>query len=112
MIARIVAFAACFLAPGAACAETVYKYRRPDGRTLYSNRLEPGLELIETFEYRFSAPAPPSTAAPAAAGGPMGTQRGGRRNAEYFERTGALEEDLRSARARFDAAMRRYNELR
>ena len=58
MRARIAALLACLLCAGAAAAETVYKYRFPDGRTVYSNRLEPGLELIETFEYRFAPPAP------------------------------------------------------
>lgn len=52
------ALAASLLACGTAAADTVYKYRRPDGRTVYSNRLEPGLELIESFEYRFAPPAP------------------------------------------------------
>jgi len=55
------ALAAMLLAAGTAAADTVYKYRRPDGRTVYSNRLEPGLELIESFEYRFG-PAKPALA--------------------------------------------------
>ena len=58
MPARIAALIACLLLASAAAAETVYKYRRADGRTVYSNRLVPGLELIETFEYRFAEPAP------------------------------------------------------
>ena len=41
------------LFPAAAAAETVYKYRQPDGKMIYSNRLIPGAELVETFEYRF-----------------------------------------------------------
>jgi len=55
---------ACLLLASAAAAETIYKYRAADGRTTYSNRLIPGAELIETFDYRFAAPA---AAAPAEA---------------------------------------------
>jgi len=58
MPGRIALLLACFLLIAAAEADTVYKYRRPDGRTIYSNKLEPGLELIETFEYKFSDPVP------------------------------------------------------
>ena len=57
MLVRIVALLACLLFSASAAAETIYKYRHADGRTVYSNRLEPGLELIETFEYRIPAPA-------------------------------------------------------
>ena len=57
MRVRIVALLACLLLSASAAAETIYKYRHADGRTVYSNRLEPGLELIETFEYRIPAPA-------------------------------------------------------
>jgi hypothetical protein len=53
-----VCVSACLLLVAAAEAETFYKYRRPDGRTVYSNKPEPGLELIETFEYKFANPAP------------------------------------------------------
>ncbi len=37
--------------------ETIYKYRQPDGRTVYSNRVIPGATLLETFEHEFSPPA-------------------------------------------------------
>jgi len=47
---------ACLMFASAAAAETIYKYRRADGRVTYSNRLVPGLELIETFEYKIDAP--------------------------------------------------------
>ncbi len=57
MPVRIAALLACLFFAASAAAETVYKYRHADGRTAYSNRLEPGLELIETFEYRISGPA-------------------------------------------------------
>jgi hypothetical protein len=57
MLARIAALLACLLLSAAAAAETIYKFRHADGRTVYSNRLEPGLELIETFEYKIPAPA-------------------------------------------------------
>ena len=57
MPVRIAALLACLFFAASAAAETVYKYRHADGRTVYSNRLEPGLELIETFEYRISGPA-------------------------------------------------------
>jgi hypothetical protein len=58
MFGRTAALLACLVLVAAAEADTVYKYRRPDGRTIYSNKLEPGLELIETFEYKFADPAP------------------------------------------------------
>jgi len=181
MPGRIAALLACLLLVAAAEADTVYKYRRPDGRTIYSNKLEPGLELIETFEYKFSGPAPARSsaaqsdaegearitkrldglqsawtevqdarrelalaeerlraggevqegdrigvvtgAAPPAVGGVPntgrpatgGTMRGAARSRaapEYTERVEALESDVKAARARLDAALRRYNELR
>jgi hypothetical protein len=56
MVLRIAVPLALLLFASAAAAETVYKYRRVDGRVVYSNRLVPGLELIETFEYKFDAP--------------------------------------------------------
>ena len=59
-IAIILVFFVDLLLTPPAAAETVYKYRRADGRVTYSNRLVPGLELIETFEYKFDAPAPAS----------------------------------------------------
>jgi len=52
------------------------------------------------------APAPP------AAGGPIGTRRGGERSPEYYERQQKLEADVADARARLDRAIRRYNALR
>lgn len=58
-----------------------------------------------------AAGGPSPTAAPAA-GGPMGTRRGGGRNADYRDRMGALEAAVQSARARLDAALRNYNQLR
>jgi hypothetical protein len=57
------ALAAGVLLAAPAAAETIYKYRRPGGKTEYSNRLIPGRELIETFEYKFAEPAPPSPGA-------------------------------------------------
>ena len=54
---RIAALLAWLLHCAFAAAETIYKYRHADGSTVYSNRLEPGLELIETLEYRHSEPA-------------------------------------------------------
>ena len=41
----------------AVAGETIYKYRQPDGRTVYSNRVIPGATLLETFEHEFSPPA-------------------------------------------------------
>lgn len=52
-----VAMIACALA---AHAQTIYKYRRAEGQTLYSSQPLQGLELIEVFEYR----APPPAASP------------------------------------------------
>lgn len=168
-----------------AAAETVYKYRNPDGTMTYSNRMLRNAELVETFEYNFPAaarPAPagkpsnagaavdermkahlaaldrawfevqdatkalagaearlaagdapldgestslgtaPAPVAPAvggtgpatapAAGGPMGTARGGGRNAEYFERQAMLELNVARARTRLDRALSNYNQLR
>jgi hypothetical protein len=57
MTNRCVAFLAGVLLASAAAGETIYKYRAADGRMTYSNRLLPGAELIETFDYRFAAPA-------------------------------------------------------
>ena len=54
----------------------------------------------------------PAPAASPAVGGPMGTQRGGGRNAEYFERKAVLDADVFKARARLDAALKAYNQLR
>ena len=174
------ALIACLLFASAAAADTVYKYRRPDGRTIYSNRLEPGLELIETFDYKFAGPAPSppgstrATAeeevrirkqldalqaawtevqdatqalaaaeerlgkgpelqdgdrvgvasgiappgaggvpagAPPAIGGPMSGHRG-RPSPEYLAKVAELERDVSFARARLDAALHRYNQLR
>jgi hypothetical protein len=177
MPGRIALLLAIVLPIAAAEADTVYKYRRSDGRTIYSNKLEPGLELIETLEYRFAEPAPArpgaaqgearitrrlddlqaawtevqesraalaqaeerlragsveqegdrigvvTGAAPPAVGGVPrtgrpavgGTMRGATRSRaspEYVARVEALEADLAAARARLDAALRRYNELR
>ena len=181
MSGRIALLLACLLLVSAAEADTVYKYRRADGRMTYSNKLEPGLELIETFEYKFSDPAPArpgaaqsdaegearitkrlddlqaswaevqdartglaqaeerlragsemqegdrtgvvtGAARPAVGGVPRtgppatgGTMRGASRNRpspEYVARVEALEADVAVARARLDAALRRYNELR
>ena len=174
---------ACGLALAfAAGAETIYKYRGADGRTLYSNRPIPGAKLIESYEHEASAPAPhrdpskyeaeaesrikervaaldkawsevqdsgkalaaaqaslaagaapaegelrglgtpadsappavggPSAAVPPAVGGRMGSGRGGGVSPEYRERVKALEAAVKAARARNEAAWRRYNELR
>jgi hypothetical protein len=181
MPGRIAALVTCLLLVAAAEADTVYKYRRSDGRTIYSNKLEPGLELIETFEYKFADPPPARSgaaqrdaegearitkrledlqlawtevqdarralalaeerlragsveqegdrigivtgAAPRAVGGVPktprpavgGTMRGAvrsRPSPEYLAAIEALEADVAAARARLDAALRRYNELR
>jgi uncharacterized protein DUF4124 len=55
---RITLAASCLALAFSAAAETIYKYRGPDGRTLYSNRLIPGAKLIESYEHAASAPAP------------------------------------------------------
>ena len=55
-----IALLACALA---APAQTIYKYRSSDGRTVYSSERLPGQELIETFEYRFAPPAAPRSGA-------------------------------------------------
>jgi len=187
----------CLLLSSAAAAETIYKYRLPNGQMTYSNRLLRDAELIETFDYRFAPPAAPDRSAPKAAakadenmkvhlarldkawaevqaatralaiaearqaaasdaplpgetgafagppaaalpppavggpqplaapaaggpapaaspavGGPMGTQRGGRRNGEYLQRMAVLDADVFDARARLDAALKAYNQLR
>lgn len=48
-------------------AQTIYKYRRADGQTLYSSQPLQGLELIEVFEYRAQPPAASSQPATAQA---------------------------------------------
>ena len=50
------------LAPAVAAAETVYKYQRPDGSTLYSDVPLRGAKLIGRFEL---VPVPPAKARPA-----------------------------------------------
>ena len=40
-------------------AQTIYKYRRSDGQTVYSSERLPGLELVDSFEHRPSAKAAP-----------------------------------------------------
>jgi hypothetical protein len=175
MFARMALLVACLVFAAAAAAETVYKYRRADGRTLYSNRLIQGLELIETFEYRFEPPPAAAAGSEEAAarraeisrrierrladlqqgwdevqeaqkalaaaeeklgagaepleeerfimrgpmapkspavGGPKGQRLGGGVRQEYFERQQKLQADVDAARARLDAALRRYNQLR
>ena len=57
MISRCHVFAALLLLAPAVAAETIYKYRRADGRVIYSNRPMPGVELIEAFDYKFDKPA-------------------------------------------------------
>lgn len=179
MTARIPVLALLLLLAPAVAAETVYKYRRADGKTVYSNRPVRGLELIETFEYKPASPAPPNAAAaksdaegeariqkylqelqsawtevqeatralaraearlrtgvepqpgeregvssggapaaggvpppaPPAVGGAMSGRRG-RASPEYVARIQALESEVQAARARLDAALRRYNQLR
>jgi hypothetical protein len=159
------------LLASAAGAEMIYKYRLPDGQTIYSNRTIPGVELIDAFEYKFAEPAPaskdatknaaeaearikaqldalqaawtevqdstrelaaaeerlragaepregdwqslwsPAKPAPPAVGGPQSGRRG-RASPEYAARLQALEAEVNAARARLDAALRRYNDLR
>lgn len=55
---RIVLLACCLALASAAAAETIYKYRGADGRTIYSNSPIPGAKLIESYEHEASAPAP------------------------------------------------------
>lgn len=43
---------------GEVAGDTIYKYRRADGRTIYSNVPPADGVLLETFEYRFPEPAP------------------------------------------------------
>ena len=51
-------------------------------------------------------------AAAQAVGGPMGTRRGGGRNADFFQRQAVLEADVAKARTRLDRALSDYNQLR
>ena len=60
---RACTLVACLLLAATAAAETIYKYRRADGRTTYSNRPVRGLELIETFDYKFAEPGRASAGA-------------------------------------------------
>ena len=48
---------ALLLLATAVAGETIYKYRQPDGRTVYSSRVIPGATLLETFEHEFPPPA-------------------------------------------------------
>jgi hypothetical protein len=64
MVLRLVTLLAMALLAATAAGETVYKYRQSDGRMVYSNRPLQGAELVESFEYRFTAPpAAPGEAA-------------------------------------------------
>jgi len=54
LLAGLIAFSLC---AGEAAGDTIYKYRQPDGRMVYSNRPLPDGVLLETFEYRFPEPA-------------------------------------------------------
>ena len=54
----------------------------------------------------------PLPAVPPAVGGRMGSGRGGGVSPEYQQRVKALEAAVKAARARNEAAWRRYNELR
>lgn len=56
----------CVTIASAAAAETIYKYRGADGRTIYSNRPIPGLDLIESLEHTSPPPAPASAPGDAA----------------------------------------------
>src|SRR5712691_2323087 len=56
------------LAPALATAETVYKYQRPDGSTVYSDVLLRGAKLIGRFELvPVPPPSPTPTKSPASA---------------------------------------------
>jgi len=55
---KILLAAGCLMLASAAAAETIYKYRGADGRTLYSNRPISGAKLIESYEHEASAPPP------------------------------------------------------
>ena len=47
MVSRARLLVALLLLSPAVVAETIYKYRRADGRMIYSNRPVAGVELIE-----------------------------------------------------------------
>jgi len=81
MFARIALLAACLLFAASATAETIYKYRRADGRVVYSNRPVPRLELIETFDYKPPEPA----AAPAGAAPSKSDAEGEARIRKYLD---------------------------
>lgn len=58
------AFAIAMLAWAASVfGQTIYKYRRGNGQTIYSSEHLRGLELIDSFEYRPPAPASPQPGA-------------------------------------------------
>ena len=59
-LAIAIALLACALP---ALGQTIYKYRGSDGRTVYTSERLPGLELIETLEYRTPPPAAPQPGA-------------------------------------------------
>jgi hypothetical protein len=82
----------CLLA-GAAGAQTIYKYRRADGQTLYSSERLQGLELIESFEYRAVPPAPPKPGAAEAA------RQGEERIRRHIEQLNLAWDEVRDAQA-------------
>src|SRR6266571_500262 len=81
------------LAPALAAAETVYKYQRPDGSTLYSDVPLRGAKLIGRFEL---VPVPPAKA------GPAGPERGAAKDPDELARQRV--QDLDAADAAIKAA--------
>jgi len=82
------------LAPGFAAAETVYKYQRPDGSTLYSDVPLRGAKPIGRFEL---VPVPPPAKA-----GPARLERGAAKDPDELARQRA--QDLDAADAAIKAA--------
>jgi len=117
-----IALTSCLLAT-VADAQTIYKYRDADGRTLYSNEPLRDVVPVEAIEHRYVPPAAPK-AAEAKAGIALDAKLKLRVAAldrawiEVKDATAALEAveardaDVAVKRARLERAQAEYNKLR
>jgi hypothetical protein len=105
MRAPLIGLAASMLltcAPGV-LGQTIYKYRGSDGRTVYSSQRLPGLELIETFEYRSP---PPAAQRPGAAESVRQAEERIRQHVEALNLAWADVRDAEAALAQAEARLR------
>jgi hypothetical protein len=82
MNANFALLAAGLVLAGSVAAQTLYKYRHPDGRIEYSNKVLRGAVLLEAIQAPAPAPAPRAAPAPA----PRGLSPGERSQAATVDR--------------------------